>query len=412
MKTLFITPYLSIDKFPEFCVNKTGFGYMVSDIADSLGKNIELDVYATDSRSKRRKHGSFNIIERNIFNIIVNIYHCVSIIPTIKLICKYHPDFGTGLRLLYYWASSGYIRKTICDNNYDIIHIHDLSMSTPLWLQIAKSCDKPYLITLHALKSFSDTIKISEYGKRFERDFFKTAVANGCPMSVLSTGMKQLIKKSTGCEKMDNVFIVPNARFLIDVNKENSFNIKELHRIPYDAKIVLCVGNISRRKNQHQLIRAFELLPDNVAENTYMLFLGGSHEDDYSETFLTKGCKRKDKYIFCGAVEKSKVSNYYIQADAVALVSKSEAFGLSLIEGMYYGLPCLMHNDMEAYNEIYKDGCAVAILEYSDECVALGLQQLITRDWDSELIKNHSRLFSPEIMSERYMDLYANLINK
>lgn len=412
MRILFITPYLSIDQYNEFCVNKTGFGYMVSDIANALGEKVDVDVYATDSRGEKRTYGSFNILKRNLINIVSNLHHCVSIAPILKLVKMYNVDIRTVVRLVYYWLSTGYMKKVITESKYDLVHIHDLSISTPIWIQTCDSCHKQYLITLHALKSFSETIRISEFGKKFERDFFEIVSKGNHNLSVLSSGMKEKIEDSVGARELSNIDIVPNAQFVVEDNSIEYFDIREKYGLDDSARIILCVGNISKRKNQHQLIKAFELLPEYVAANTYIFFIGGFHEDGYDKTFLTKGCKYISNYVFCGAVEKKYIRLYYTQANAVALISKSEAFGLSLIEGMHYGLPCMMYCDMEAYKDIFNKNCSVGIKNHTDESVAKSLDILLSRNWDKQYIIDYSSKFSPNLMSENYITLYNKILNK
>ena len=410
MKTLFITPYLSIDSCTEFSVNKTGFGYMVSDIASCLSEEIDVEIFASDSKGSSYKYNGFTILRRTYKDIIFNILHCTSIWPIISLIFKYKTNIAVSVRLLYYWASTGYLKKIIKEGGYDIVHIHDLSFSVIPWTMVCKELKKPNLITLHALKSFSATVRLDQSGKRFERDFFKLLGNSNYCISVLSTGMKSKIESSANRKGLTNIKVIPNAFFLKSSEDIDCTNLRKKYGLRDDSKIVLCVGNICRRKNQGQLIKAFELLPEMLAENTYILFLGGFLEHDYTENELTQGCFRKDHYIFCGVIDKNFVGLYYMQADVVALVSQSEAFGLSLIEGMHYGLPGLMFTDMEAFDEIYSERSSVGVCSHADIDVSKGLQDVLTRSWDRREIAQLSAKFNSDKMRERYINLYAQLI--
>lgn len=101
--------------------------------------------------------------------------------------------------------------------------------------------------------------------------------------------------------------------------------------------ILLCVGNIGKRKNQGQLITAFSLLPAGLAERTYILFCGGNQDRDYTIEALSRSSEWQSHFISCDVVPKDRIDGYYEQSDAVALMSLSEGFGLSLIEGMHFG---------------------------------------------------------------------------
>ena len=44
--------------------------------------------------------------------------------------------------------------------------------------------------------------------------------------------------------------------------------------------MILYVGNIGRRKNQGQLMKACDYLPDKLVSISYILFLGGNQDVD------------------------------------------------------------------------------------------------------------------------------------
>ena len=75
----------------------------------------------------------------------------------------------------------------------------------------------------------------------------------------------------------------------------------------------------------------------------------------------------------------------------MALMSLSEGFGLSLIEGMHYGLPCMSFTDVDAFEVIYDECAMIGVEDHSDEAVAKGSEQLLTASWDNEWIKNYSK---------------------
>lgn len=164
------------------------------------------------------------------------------------------------------------------------------------------------------------------------------------------------------------------------------------------------------RKNQGQLIKAFDLLPEDLAEETYVLFLGGEIEKGYSISQLAKGTKYENHFIACGVVNKELVSQYYAQGNAVALMSLSEGFGLSLIEGMHFGLPSMSFTDVDAYEDIYDSRAMVGVDEHTDEAVAKGLGRLLTNNWNKEDIKAYSRKFESENMAKQYVDVYTREI--
>lgn len=86
-----------------------------------------------------------------------------------------------------------------------------------------------------------------------------------------------------------------------------------------------------------------------------------------------------DHFIECGYVDKEYMPLYYKQANAIALLSVSEGFGLSLIEGMHYGLPCISFDDIDAFEDIYDERAMVGVNSHENESVAKGLETLLTK---------------------------------
>lgn len=182
-------------------------------------------------------------------------------------------------------------------------------------------------------------------------------------------------------------------------------DIRTKYNIPLECKIILYVGNISLNKNQQQLARAFSLMNHELCKSTYILFLGRYVGDDPIIQQI-KDSRCSDHLILCGSVDKEIVPDYYKQADGVVLLSVAEGFGLSLIEGMHFGLPCMMFDDLDAFEDIYHTEAVVRISERTDNAVVKGITTLISREWNHDFIKEYSRKFESETMAKEYVNFY------
>jgi glycosyltransferase involved in cell wall biosynthesis len=102
--------------------------------------------------------------------------------------------------------------------------------------------------------------------------------------------------------------------------------------------------------------------------------------------------------------------SFYLQGDAVALLSISEGFGLGLIEGMHYGLPCISFDDIDAFEDIYNSDAMVGIAAHDDNAVAEGLHKLVTDQWDKNIIIEVSRKFESDKMAANYLECFSQVI--
>ena len=191
-----ITSYVTISGRKEFERNKTGFGYMVLDIAKAVGKTEEVDVLATDTREQSFTYDGVHFLTRSIWGFLLSLHSCISQLLVIQLWRKYHMSKGALIRLVYYWMMTGYLNSLLKKGEYDVVHIHGCSFATDLWMQVCKKCGQKYVVTLHGLNSFSDTVKLESAGKKYERDFLKRVTDGEIPITVISTGMKKLIEKT------------------------------------------------------------------------------------------------------------------------------------------------------------------------------------------------------------------------
>ena len=186
-------------------------------------------------------------------------------------------------------------------------------------------------------------------------------------------------------------------------------SIREQYNIPEDAKVLLYVGNISQNKNQIQAARAYCLLPAGLREKVHILFCGRFNEDDEVAQYVITN-NLEDHLHLCGVIPKNEIHHYYQASDATVLLSYSEGFGLSIIEGYANGIPGLMFYDMDAVADLFDGDSLVVVNDRTDKALAKGMEELINRRWEPEHIISKSKSFSSEKMAEKYIHLYNRII--
>jgi len=405
-----LTPYVTFNSRLEFSRTRTGFGYMVFDIACAVGVKEQVDVLATDSKGDAFNIDGVHFLKRSIGLFLFNVFRCLSPLVVWRLWRQYRMSKGALVRLVYYWFVSGYYRKIINNGQYDIVHIHGCGFASELWMQVCKNCRIKFVVTLHGLNSFSDTIRLEPAGKQYEREFLKRVVDGEFPITVISSGMKREIEKAYGATACDNIAVVCNS-FCFSSDQPATLSIREKYGISSDAIVLLYVGNISDNKNQQQMIEAFDLLPVELRQRTWVLFCGENHmESNTSFEVALKRSPNANHMVLCGGIKKELMPAYYQSADAVVLLSKTEGFGLSLIEGMHFGLPGLMFTDMDAYENIYDEKAVIGVANRTNQCVANGIEQLLKGRWNKEVIKTCSERFGCDMMAQRYILVYKRIL--
>ncbi len=412
MKVLMLAPYVTINDRPEFSKNKTGFGYMVYDIARAVARTEKVEALASDCLGKEFEREGVKFLKRSIGICFLHFFRCLSPLVVWRMWRKYRMRAGSLTRLVYCWFISGYYCSVVCEGNYDIVHIHGCGFATELWMRVCKKCNQKFIVTLHGLNSFSDSVKLEKAGKQYERDFLKRVVDGEMPITVISTGMKRTIEKEYGVTNCNSITVVCNS-YSFSNEKEISFSVRKKYGIPLDAKVLLYVGNISVNKNQIQMVKAFDLLQDHLRHQTWVLFCGNNHMgDNASFENAIKQSLNVNHMVLCGGVNKELMPDYYRAANAVVLLSKTEGFGLSLIEGMHFGLPGLMFTDMDAYEDIYNESAVIGVPDRDSQSVAEGIGKLLTNNWEEEIIKKYSQKFESKTMAHNYISQYQLYNNK
>jgi len=140
---------------------------------------------------------------------------------------------------------------------------------------------------------------------------------------------------------------------------------------------ILYVGRIQPRKNLARLIAAFTQCAEADESFDYDLAIAG--DAGWLESGIYAAAEASpvhDRIRFLGYVDEGHLPALYTAADAVALVSLWEGYGLPAIEALACGTPVLAANT-SALPEVVGDA-GVSVDPYNVDEIAAGLSQLVT----------------------------------
>lgn len=401
MKLLYMVPYLTIDEEPTLSRHKSGFGYMVRDIIESTCEDDCENYIITQSYFTLEKQiNNFVILQRTMIDILKNIN--LEYFDIYKYISKYDIPFHNKLRYFFYFLNGGYIESVIKSVKPDVVHIHGIDFSTIPFIIACIKTDTPFLLTLHGVNSLNDSVLVNKYHKKMEIELIKLGHEKHVKISVISTGIKKRLEEIVG-SKMENMRVVTNGAKLLITNSESNSTKK----IVTNKKVFIAVGNISKNKNQMQILRSLKLLPMNLLLLVKVIFVGNDNTNG-EFTKLIKELELEEFVEYVGAVDRNEISKYYKLAHYNITASIDEGFGLSIIEAFQFGIPTVCFNDIDAIHDVYDDKCLLLINDRSDESLAQGILNATEIKWDSTYIKEYSKKFTLESMSRKYKDIYSN----
>ena len=405
MKILILSPYIYNDKYGH-SKNKTGFGLMVMGIVDSLfGLGNEVLVL-THALCPKRTEG-LRVILKHTFTGVLLHAQMRGLSAYISELCKLRCPLRTKLRLLYYYLDKGFLKYTIKRIRPDIVHIHGLGLGTKNYIDACEELNVPFVVTAHGL--IQNVKGASRESKKFEREFFLDSGKKDIPVTVVSSGIKRRLMEDFNCiESGSNIHVVTNGTDLRIMEKK--VDIRERYGIAEENKICLAVGSVCERKNQIQIVRAFAILPEHLRESTRLLLIGEISEESQIKKEISR-LRLEHLVTCCGFVNSEELPSYYAAADLNILASKDEGFGLSIVEGFVYGVPCVTFSDLDAVSDIYDENAVELCFSRTDESFAQVISAALQKKWDKDAIKRHSQRFLLQAMAEKYMDVYSQTIN-
>lgn len=306
----------------------------------------------------------------------------------------------------FYWHSMGeqigFVRF-LNKQKYDLVHF--TYSPAPLFY------NGKFVITVH------DLIMIK----------YKTGKASTLPYPLYLSkhkAYKMLLKKSI---KKSQKIIVPTVTIKSEIIDEFSLedNKIEVTYEGFDKKIqksdevlsevekgkyFMYVGNAYPHKNVETVLRAFEIF-QRSNQDTKLLLIG---EEDYFYTRLLSEYKNVKNVVHLASVSDSELASLYLNALALVSASKSEGFGLPVLESLFHSTPVLL-SDIQVFHEIAGD-LAVYFNPNDAQDLAKGMEYVVKH---LDTIRNKAKSargdiekrFSWSTLARQTLNIYESCID-
>lgn len=258
--------------------------------------------------------------------------------PNVHVVQYARPVGGDKIKILLDLAR--YVKKW----KIDVIHCN--ALNTPELLAVAKLINPTVKIiyTIHGMNQYCQLGKIKIIYRNLICDRF-IAISESVKADIIKAGAKS-----------DKIIVVYNA---IDFNRINDKNVE---RRMFDKNNIV-IGNIARFhpaiKGQDILYEAMGILIKKYP--TIKCYFAGASDQEHLKEYLAIRKKAKNEYpnsvFFVGNV--NDVALFLNKVDVFVLPSRFEGFGLSLVEAMSMGIPCIASKiaGPEEVMEYGKRGC-------------------------------------------------------
>lgn len=142
---------------------------------------------------------------------------------------------------------------------------------------------------------------------------------------------------------------------------------------------ILCVSTLEPRKNHRKLIQACQHIGRVHPELEWKLTLVGNKYQggDDLAAFVERTTSEDRRIEWLGIVDDDKLVELYRQADLTVYPSMIEGYGLPIVESIWYGKPCICHQE-GVMAELASEGGCVTVDVMDSEALAETIYRLST----------------------------------
>lgn len=217
--------------------------------------------------------------------------------------------------------------------------------------------------------------------------------------------LSKRIKNVTGTTQVDlmpHAFVLPDSTLSRDTARKNL-------NLEHSQSVVLSVGRLETFKGHDVLLRAW---PDFVKQypNAHLWIIGNGSQLDYLQRqAIALGVG--ESVHFAGHLSGDEVHHWMTAADLFVLPSRSEPFGIVLLEAMAHGLPVVASNVGGIPEVVPAQGDALLIPADDIEALKMGMLDISSKKLaPSDANRRHAMQFEWSLQVVRFETIYNQLL--
>ena len=309
---------------------------------------------------------------------------------------KFYPD--ARMNKLFY----NRFYEDIMDWKPDIVHSQTEFTMFIQAKKIAKDLDIPLLHTYHTVyEDYTHYFSLNKkIGKELAKQFTKQIIKNTDGVVVPTNKIYNLL---TEYNIHEDIYVAPTGINVNKLSECDDFDIRSGYKIPEDKHIVLFLGRIGKEKNITEILQYLE----NINRDDIVFIIAGAGPFLSELKDICSNSKIRDRLIFTGMIDSSKVGNFYSKADVFVSASTSETQGLTFIESMACSTPIICRHD-DCLDGVLIEGKTGFGYDTEKEFIDY-LNQIL----DNEKLRDKMGKNCKQLVDENYTeDSFANKIEK
>ena len=378
MKVLSVAWAIYDSRIESFCGNCTGAGLVIKNLCEYIGKTEQSYLYVGQYDIEDIKLGNINIVSNILENDAGRFNARVD-----RVIWKFE--------------------KILKELKPDIVNVHGIGEMAIRCIYICKRNKIPCVFVEHLYIGLNKTFQKYDRDVEWEKELYNISNLN---IVTVSTGMKKKILNDYSRLNPENLTVVRNGTDFSAKLMESDLRTKYSVQ---NKKVLLCVGNITERKNQLQLIDSYKLLPEYVRDEVAIFFCGIDRINGKLEERINKE-NLQNELIYVGAVSIDEMKKFYSIADGLIMPSLAEGLSIAALEAIAYGLPVIMSAKSECADDLSDENVSVLAKTQESSSIAEAITTWFNKKWDRKYIMKCASNFTMENMAEQYIELNKKVI--
>jgi alpha-1,3-mannosyltransferase len=278
------------------------------------------------------------------------------------------------------------VNELVRDSN--IIHIHDLRFALEILTVLGAVHDVPLVLSSHGLVFHTRRYRLAK--ELLWRSYYRALLSRFTVIACVSD------EDASTCRRAG---ITRNVRILPNPVATERFNTSPAGP---GSGALLYFGRLAPNKAIERLAGVLRVGP-----RSWTLTIAGSGDSAYvgrlRATFESFGQRCR----FVGTVSDAELPALIASHDCVVLPSRTEGFGLTLVEAMAAGVP-IAASDIPTYADIARDS-PVELVDFDQPTRCVERIEHAMASWDSELARRRASSFSWDRSGPAFIDLYRSL---
>ncbi|MCT7861923.1 MAG: glycosyltransferase family 4 protein [Lactobacillus crispatus] len=299
--------------------------------------------------------------------------------------------------------------KVAKEVNLDIVHTQTEFALGTIGKYVAHQLDIPAIHTYHTM--YEDYLHYILNGHLLRpyhvRQFVKSYLKNmdGC---IAPSGRVEELLRRYGVQIP--IRVIPTGVDLQGMNNDIQRDVRQELGIDQDAPVILTLSRIAAEKKINHILNVMPEIIDKFPNVKFVIAGDGPDVDVLKDQ--VERLTLENYVIFVGNVEHGDVGNYYRMADLFVSASDTETQGLTYIEALAAGTPCVVYDTDYTENIFDQDIFGQTFTtqqEMLEEIITLLKQG--TKRIPQELLQNKLQKISADQFAKNVSDFYQYAID-